>query len=41
MEVFTVGCETNTYPINARCGQQADCLDVKQMMHLVKTTILF
>jgi len=29
MEEFTVGCEKNTFPINDRCGYQADCLNVK------------
>jgi hypothetical protein len=41
MEVFTVDCEINMYPIIARCGQQADCLGVKHMMHLDKTVVLF
>jgi hypothetical protein len=29
MEVFTVDCEKNTFPINDRFGHQADRLNVK------------
>jgi hypothetical protein len=35
MEAFTVDYEKNTFPINDRCGYQADCLMLNQMMHLV------
>jgi len=38
MEEFTVDCEKNTFPINDRCGHQADCL--KQIMNLLKSPLV-
>jgi hypothetical protein len=41
MEVFTVDCEKNTFPINSRFGHQADCLNVKANDAFSNKIVLF